>query len=122
WMHKYENGERPAGAALVHDGLMFVTTNQQVYALNPKTGETVWIHKPGAPIHASYKGPAIGEGMVYVGLDNGHVIALKEKTGDAVWEGAVGDPGATKGQFIAAGPTYANGVVVAPLANGDFGI
>ncbi len=121
WLHKFEDNERPVGAAIVSGGQMFITTNARVYALDPKTGESKWIHKPGAPIHGTYKGGAVGEGLVFVGLANARIIALKEATGEPVWEAAVGDGGAAKGQFIVAGPTYANGVVVAPLANGDFG-
>src|SRR6185369_15969974 len=46
WQHKFDNGERPAGAPIVANGMMFIATNAQMYALDPKTGATIWMHKP----------------------------------------------------------------------------
>src|SRR6185295_10598408 len=75
-----------------------------------------------APTYGLFKGVATGEGMVYVGLGNSHVVALKQDTGEQVWEGIIGDPEASRGQFIAGGPTYVNGMIISGLANGDYGI
>lgn len=121
WVHKFDQG-RPAGTPVISGGVMYVTTSAEVYALNPKTGETIWSHKSEVPIHFTYKGPAIGDGKVFVGTDTGGIISLDQKTGEVLWGAQISDEGSTKGQFIAAGPTYGNGVVVAPMANGDFGI
>ena len=71
--------------------------------------------------------PVLIVGMLFVGLGNSHIVALKQEDGTQVWEGVigdgeVGDKEVKRGQFIAGGPTYANGVVMSGLANGDYGI
>jgi quinohemoprotein ethanol dehydrogenase len=121
WVRKFDQG-RPTGTPIISGGKMFVTTSTDIYALNPKTGEVIWSQKSPHPIHGTYKGSAVGEGLLFVGTGNGRLLAMKQDTGEQVWDGLVADEEATRGQFIAAGPTYANGVVVVPMANGDFGI
>ena len=120
WMTKLDAA--PRGTPVVVGGKMFITTGQNAYALNPKTGEILWTQKLPSPTYGLFKGVATGEGMIYVGLGNAHVVALKQDTGELVWEGTVGDPDATRGQFVAGGPTYVNGIVIGGLANGDYGI
>ena len=130
WVHKFE-GETTRATPVVARGLMFITAGPNVYALNPKTGETVWTYKPSIPPTGLYKGVSLGEGMVFVGLSDATVIALKEKTGELVWSQMIGDPGAEEssqkaqsptGQFISTAPAYANGIVMAAMVNGDYGV
>src|SRR5262249_24828266 len=46
WVSKrFEEGGSSRVAPVVKDGLMFVTAGRFVYALNAKTGETVWTYK-----------------------------------------------------------------------------
>jgi len=121
WLRKFEGASSRANPVVV-DGLMFVTVGAAAHALNPKTGEIVWTTKLPTPTSGLYKGVATGEGMVFVGLGNAHVVALRQKTGEIVWEGIAGDEPPLKGQAIPAGPTYAEGLVFAGVANGDFGL
>jgi quinohemoprotein ethanol dehydrogenase len=120
WMTKLDAA--PRGTPVVVNGKMFVVTGQNAYALNPKTGEILWTQKLPAATYGLFKGVAAGEGMIFVGLGNAHVVALKQDTGEQVWDGVIGDEGATRGQFIAGGPTYVDGLVIGGLANGDYGI
>src|SRR5579883_181407 len=121
WLHKFD-GEISRASPVVADGAMFITAGQHVYAIDPKTGNTVWSYQAEAAPSGMYKGVAVGDGRVYVGLGNGHLIALDEKTGKLEWTGIVGDDPPVKGQAIPAGPTYVNGLVVTGLANGDYGL
>lgn len=120
WMTKLDAA--PRGTPVVVGGKMFVVTGQNAYALNPKTGEILWTQKLPNASYGLFKGVATGEGMVFVGLGNSHVVALKQDTGELVWDGVIGDPDMSRGQFIAGGPTYVNGLVIGGLANGDYGI
>ncbi len=82
---------------VVKDGLMFFTAPPFVYALDAKTGKTVWRYgarpAPGAgrggaaPRHRSpaREGVAVAEGLVFVGMSDARVVALDEKTGELVW-------------------------------------
>jgi quinohemoprotein ethanol dehydrogenase len=121
WVHPFE-GEVSRASPVVADGMLFITAGAHVYAFNPATGEQIWSFKPEAPASGMYKGVAVGGGLVYVGLSNGHIVALKEKTGELAWTGLIGDEPALKGQAIPAGPTYVDGLVISGLANGDYGL
>jgi hypothetical protein len=63
---------------------------------------------------------AVGEGLIFAGLTNGHVVALREKTGEPVWNTFVGIEPARAGQGVAGAPVYATGRVIVGTA-GDFG-
>lgn len=136
WTRKFQ-GESSRAIPVVHDGLMFITTVTNVYALNPRTGETVWAYQPPSPINTLFKGVALGDGKIFLGLANANVVAIEEKTGKFLWEGAAGSglperddlkktftyQGAPPtGQYISAAPTYADGKVIVSIANGDYGI
>lgn len=127
--------ETSRSTPVVHEGLMFLTAGAHVYALDPGTGAVVWKHRPEVPPAGLYKGVAVGEGLVFVGLSDSSIVALQQKTGEKVWRALVGDPVAGRadleklgaglgstGQFISAAPTYARGLVVSGMANGDFEI
>ncbi len=118
WVHKFE-GERSRGTPVVVDGKMFVTAGTHVYALNPETGDTLWSYKLDTPPIGLFKGVAVGQGLVFVGLMEGAVVALDEKTGMPVWKQAIADqaaPGGQGGQWVAGAPTYVDGLVIAGLS------
>lgn len=122
--------EAPRGTPVVFGGRMFVAAAQKIYALDPATGETLWVHEPQIGTHGLYKGVAVGEGLVFVGLADSNVTALRQDTGESVWTSLVGDEDADvrdriypkDGQMISAAPTYIDGLVIAGLAIGDYGI
>jgi quinohemoprotein ethanol dehydrogenase len=122
------------------DGLLFVTAGRHVYAFDARTGEPKWSHntvpaaqpKDFAPTLENElaslnspmavpngKGVGVGEGLVYVGLKDGHVIALDQFSGELRWARQTGVSHSKKGQWAAVAPTYANGVVFSGLSDGD---
>jgi glucose dehydrogenase len=125
-----------AGRAMpvVRDGLLFITAGSSVYAFDARTGAAKWQHatdaQPASAALAEYnrsdrglpnrEGVAVGEGLIFAGLTNGHVIALREKSGEPVWNTFVGIEPARAGQGVAGAPVYANGRVFVGTA-GDFG-
>src|SRR5665213_3598340 len=77
---------------VVTDGLMIFTAPPFVYALDAKTGKTVWRYgtrpagRGGAPASSlAREGVAVADGLVFVGMSDARVIALREKTGELVW-------------------------------------
>jgi alcohol dehydrogenase (cytochrome c) len=112
---------------VVKDGLMFFTAPPFVYALDAKTGKTVWRYgerpAPGAgrggaaPASSpAREGVAVAEGLVFVGMSNARVIALREKTGELAWNEYFGDNPRDKGQVISGAPLYAGGLVTVGLS------
>jgi quinohemoprotein ethanol dehydrogenase len=122
WMsQKFDQVASSRAMAVEKDGLLFVTAPPSVYALNAKTGATVWrfqggggrgqaAAQPGLGSPAR-EGVAVAEGMVFVGLSDARAIALNAKTGDLVWNQYIGDNPRDKGQVISGAPLYAGGLV-----------
>lgn len=139
---KFMDGAMSRSTPVVVDGRMFVTAGTRVYALNAKTGETLWTYrtdstKPPAGLetpmgeamviasgHAlpNSQGVGVGDGMVFAGLTDGRVIALDQRTGELGWTHQAGDDPPKRGQAVSTAPVYANGVVFLGMANGDFGL
>src|SRR5205823_14308210 len=76
---------------LVKDGIMYVVTgNDDVFALNAKTGEIVWEYWSGIDQKISTvccgwanRGLAMREGLLFCGQLDAQVVALDMKTGKA---------------------------------------
>src|SRR6266699_3713464 len=73
---------------LVKDGIMYVITgNDDVFALNAKTGAIVWEYSSGIDQNIStvccgwvIRGVAIGDGLLFFGQLDANVVALDMKT------------------------------------------
>ena len=97
---------------IVNNGIMFVSTPQnQVLALDAKSGELLWRYKRELPedlfqLHPTNRGVGLYEDKVYLATLDAHVVALDAKTGKLLWdrngrglqEGLLHDPGASGGQ------------------------
>ena len=78
---------------LVRDGVMYITTgNDDVFALNAKTGEFLWERWSGIDQKITSvccgwvnRGLAMGEGMLFLGQFDANVVALDVKTSKEVW-------------------------------------
>src|ERR1700735_1230424 len=86
------------GTPIVQNGVMyFATGNDDVFALNAKTGERLWEHFSGIPQDNGAvccgwdnRGVAVAEGKVFVGQLDGNLIALDAKTGKLLWQTVIG--------------------------------
>src|SRR5437870_10789599 len=84
---------------LVKDGIMYmVTGNDDVFALNAKTGEILWKRwswidqrRTSACCGWLSRGLAMGEGMVFVGQLDANIVALDIRTGREVWKTPIED-------------------------------
>lgn len=95
----------PEGAMVVEQGVVYIQSNlgypkgqSSLYALNAKTGKTLW-HVVMQPILSSAS-PAVANGVVYVGAEDGTFIALNANTGKTLWTTSLG---------------YNNAIITAPL-------
>lgn len=103
-------------------GLIFIATEgdanyqgrppmhpSSIFALNAKTGETVWQfaidYLSNGPnlIHAT---PAVSQGVVYFGSENGWFYALKSENGQLIWKKQIAKGGEMVGTSAAAGLGY----------------
>src|SRR3989442_12692750 len=113
---------------LVKDGIMYVITgNDDVFALNAKTGEIVWEYWSGIDQKISTvccgwvnRGLAMGEGKLFFGQLDANVVALDMKTGKVVWKTPIEKW--ENGYTITSAPLYYDGIVYSGISGGEFGV
>jgi PQQ-dependent dehydrogenase (methanol/ethanol family) len=115
---------------VVIDGVMYVTGNNQVYALSGKSGREIWRYErpksPGSTISGDAalgvnRGVAVLGDRVFYLTDDAHLIALDRLTGTLQWdvntpEGAAGQYGGTSA------PLVVGDLVITGVSGGDNGI
>src|SRR5580658_9628610 len=124
----FSTGETRAheSAAIVNDGVMFVTTPMnQVIALDVKSGNLLWRYRrkrpDGASVpHETNRGIALYGDKVYFAAGDAVLIALDAKTGKEVWTTEVADNHST--YYITLAPLVAGGAVMVGASGGEFGI
>lgn len=134
----FEESGRSRATPVVKAGVIYITAGRRVYAINGKTGTVLWRYKtvsddPGAHAGAlleelsllpngavpNPRGVAVGQELVFVGLQDGRVIALRARTGELVWNQQTGIDQPKVGQWASPAPVFADGLVFSGLSNGD---
>lgn len=121
-VHVAPVGAMQAGLVQLDDRL-YVTTPTDTLALNPVDCQVRWRHthrRTHAPGLSVNRGPAYLNGRLFRGTDDGHVLAVDAATGTLLWDSIAGD--ATLGEYISGAPLAWNGLVIAGLAGGEYGI
>jgi len=113
---------------LVKDGIMYVVTgNDDVFALNAKTGEIIWEYWSGINQQISTvccgwvnRGLAMGDGHVYLGQLDASVVALDMKTGKVAWKTPIEKW--ENGYGVTSAPLYYEGIIYSGITGGEFGV
>src|ERR1700750_3017875 len=113
---------------LVKEGIIDVVTgNDDVFAMNAKTGEILWERLSGLDQKISTvccgwlnRGLAMGEGMLFLGQLDANMVALDIKTGKEVWKTPIEDW--DNGYGITNAPLYFDGIVYTGNTGGEFGV
>ncbi len=113
------DGATEASPAFAYN-TVYIPTSSATYALDAANGTLKW----SRPLDGGYSvsSPAVADGKVYFGLDNGYVYALDALTGDIIWsyktEGAVqSSPAISNGLLFVGsndGNLYAIGTSIIP--------
>jgi alcohol dehydrogenase (cytochrome c) len=113
-------------APVVNNGVMFVSTpNNQVIAIDAKTGSLLWRYRRPRPAgaavpHDTNRGVALYGDKVFYAAGEAVLVALDAKTGQEVWTTTVADNKA--GYYITLAPLAAGGKVMVGASGGEFGI
>src|SRR5213594_4432019 len=113
---------------LVKNGIMYVITgNNDVFALNAKTGAILWehwsdVHQKISALCCGWvnRGLAMGEGLLFFGQLDANVVALDTKTGKVVWKTLIEKW--QDGYSLTSAPLYYDGIVYSGIAGGEFGV
>jgi alcohol dehydrogenase (cytochrome c) len=113
-------------APIVNNGVMFVSTpNNQVMAMDVKSGNLLWRYRRPRPTgssvaHDTSRGVALYGDKVYFAAGEAVIVALDAKTGREVWTTAVADN--ASGYYISLAPLVAGGKVMVGTSGGEFGV
>ena len=104
----------------------YVGPNNNVYAVDGKTGETIWHYQPELdPIvrrvfyQAASRGVTVGHGNVYLGTLDGRFIALNQETGKVVWSRQITDLENCYGCLFSSPPQLAGDILYGGTTGGD---
>ena len=127
WSFSIANSRKLEMTSLVMDGIMYVTSVNEAYALDARTGRQIWHF--GRPRSKGLSGDAAGginRGVAILGdrvfmvTDNAHLLALHRLTGALLWEVEMADSRQNYGATSA--PLIVKDLVISGTSGGDEGI
>jgi alcohol dehydrogenase (cytochrome c) len=108
---------------LVHEGIMYVTSGNECYALDAGTGRQIWhYHRQrtkgqGARVN---RGAALSGDRVFMVTDDARLIALNRFTGELLWDTVMADY--RQNYSATSAPLIAGDLVISGIAGGDGGV
>jgi alcohol dehydrogenase (cytochrome c) len=112
---------------VVVDGVMYVTSVNEAYALDARTGRQIWHYsRPRSQGLAGDAAGGINRGVAVLGdrifmvSDNAHLFALHRSTGQLLWDVEMAPAGQNYGSTSA--PLVVNDLIIAGVSGGDEGI
>ena len=112
---------------VVVDGVMYVTSVNEAYALDARSGREIWHYSrprsqglAGDAASGINRGVAVLGDRVFMVSDNAHLFALHRFTGQLIWDVEMADSHENYGSTSA--PLVVNDLVVAGVSGGDEGI
>jgi alcohol dehydrogenase (cytochrome c) len=127
WIFHPGNSQNLEVTPIVVRGIMFVTSSNNVFALDARTGRTVWHYQRAvssgliddAAAHKN-RGVAVWHDSVYSETDDAHLLCLDARSGGLRWDIEFADK--TKGYGATSAPLVVNGSVIVGSSGGDSGV
>lgn len=127
WVFHVPNSNRLEVTPVVVDGIMFVTSANDAYALDAQTGRMLWHYSrpltEGLIDDASQhhnRGVGIWHSRIYMETDNAHLLCLDARSGHLLWDVAYTDGNRNYGATSA--PLVVKDKVLVGTSGGDDGI
>ena len=108
---------------LVYQGIMYVTSGNECYALDAGTGRQIWHYQrqrtkgQGARVN---RGAALAGDRVFMVTDDARLIALNRFTGELLWDTVMADY--RENYFATSAPLIAGDLVIPGIGGGDSGV
>jgi len=127
WVFHSNNSNRLEVTPIVVNGIMFVTSANDTFALDARTGRMIWHHEwpisegliDDASGHLS-RGVAVWHSRVYRETDNAHLLCLDARSGHLLWNVAYANWNQNYGATAA--PLVVNDTVLVGTSGGDDGV
>ena len=127
WVFHASNSNHLEVTPVVVDGIMFVTSANDAFALDAQTGRTLWHYSrpitEGLIDDASQhhnRGVAIWRSRIYMETDNAHLLCLDARSGHLLWDVAYTDGNRNYGATSA--PLVVKDKVLVGTSGGDDGV
>jgi alcohol dehydrogenase (cytochrome c) len=127
WVFHSPNSDTLEVTPVVVDGMMFVTSANDVYALDGQTGRIVWHYSrpvtEGLIDDASQhhnRGVGIWHSRVYLETDNAHLLCLDARSGHLLWD--VAYTNGNKNYGATSAPLVVKDKVLVGTSGGDDGV
>lgn len=127
WVFHPGNSQRLEATPVVIRGLMYVTSSNDVFALDARTGRTVWHYQrpvssgllDDAAAHKN-RGVAVWRNSVYTETDDAHLLRLDARSGGLLWDIEYADK--TKHYGATSAPLVVKDEVIVGSSGGDSGV
>jgi len=127
WVFHPGNSQNLEATPVVINGVMYVTSANHVFALDARTGRTVWHYQrpvssgllDDAAAHKN-RGVAVWQHSVYVETDDAHLLCLDARSGGLRWDVQYADKRKHYGATSA--PLVVKGAVIVGTSGGDSGV
>jgi alcohol dehydrogenase (cytochrome c) len=127
WVFHVPNSDSMEVTPVVVDGIMFVTSANEAWALDAQTGREIWHHArsvtEGLIDDASQhhnRGVAVWGNRVFMETDNAHLLCLDARSGHLLWDIPYTDGNPNYGATSA--PLVVKGKVLVGTSGGDDGV
>jgi alcohol dehydrogenase (cytochrome c) len=127
WVFHPGNAQNLEATPVVINGMMYVTAANDVFALDARTGRTVWHYQ--RPVSAGLlddaaahknRGVAVWQHFVYLETDDAHLLCLDARSGGLRWDVEYADKSKHYGATSA--PLIVKGAVIVGTSGGDSGV
>jgi len=127
WVFHPGNSQRLEATPIVIRGVMYITSANDVFALDARTGRSVWHYSrpissgllDDAAAHKN-RGVAVWENFVYSETDDAHLLCLDARSGNLIWDVQYADKEKHYGATSA--PLIVKDEVVVGTSGGDSGV
>jgi alcohol dehydrogenase (cytochrome c) len=127
WIFHPSNSDKLEVTPVVVNGLMYVTSANDAFALDARTGRVIWHHErplstgllDDAAAHHN-RGVGIWRNFVYMETDDAHLLCLDARSGRLLWDVTYADKAKHYGATSA--PLVAKDEVIVGTSGGDSGV
>jgi alcohol dehydrogenase (cytochrome c) len=127
WVFNLANTSPLEVTAVVAEGVMYVTSINECYALDAGSGRQIWhFQQPrtegltGNATAGINRGVAVAGDRVFMVTDSAHILALSRATGEMLWETEMADWHVNYNATSA--PLAVNNLVISGTAGGEQGV
>ncbi|HTR01515.1 MAG TPA: acido-empty-quinoprotein group A [Candidatus Acidoferrum sp.] len=93
WAFQTNEAQQIKGSPLLYDGILYVTTVDNLWAVDARTGRQLWRyrHPQNTGFHIGQRGVAIYGSLVYLTTPDAKLVALDRMSGEVKWTVAIAD-------------------------------